>query len=274
MQVIKGTRVWSLGRDGPLEEEMATHPVFLPGELHGQRSLAGYVHGAAKIRHDWAHTHIYLAALGLGCGLQDLSDPLWCMWDLLLWCVNPWMRLWDLVRWPGLEPRPHALERGVLPTGTPVHAQLLSCIWLFALLWTVAPRLLSHPNCNFLKGLFHFLPQGKRLVRNKSWSSWVDCYVFFFHIKLAASLTQVNRDLQNFYFSTGYLSTHFFFHFRIRNVKKVYKEKTGNVEVLKGKEKLSLFHWLLKKMEKVQCKKLQIIDKQNRKQYKQPTSTT
>ena len=109
MQVIKGTRVCSLGRDGPLEEEMATHPVFLPGELHGQRSLAGYVHGAAKIRHDWARAHIYLAALGLGCGLQDLSDPLWCMWDLLLWCVNPWMQLWDLVRWPGFKPRPPAL---------------------------------------------------------------------------------------------------------------------------------------------------------------------
>jgi len=30
---------------------------------------------------------------------------------------------------------------------------------------------------------------------------------------------------------------------------------------------------LLKKMEKVQCKKLQIIRKQNRKKYQQPTST-
>ena len=26
----------------PLEEGMATHPVFLPGESHGQRSLVGY----------------------------------------------------------------------------------------------------------------------------------------------------------------------------------------------------------------------------------------
>lgn len=24
------------------EEEMATHPVFLPGQTHGQRSLSGY----------------------------------------------------------------------------------------------------------------------------------------------------------------------------------------------------------------------------------------
>ena len=31
-----------LGREDPLEEGMATHPVFLPGESHGQRNLAGY----------------------------------------------------------------------------------------------------------------------------------------------------------------------------------------------------------------------------------------
>ena len=35
------TWVRSLGQEDPLEESMAT-PVFLPGEFHGQRSLAGY----------------------------------------------------------------------------------------------------------------------------------------------------------------------------------------------------------------------------------------
>ena len=30
------------GWEDPLEEEMAPTPVFLPGEAHGQRSLAGY----------------------------------------------------------------------------------------------------------------------------------------------------------------------------------------------------------------------------------------
>ena len=47
-------RVWSPGLEDPLEEEIATHssflwrrkwrptPVFLPGEFHGQRSLADY----------------------------------------------------------------------------------------------------------------------------------------------------------------------------------------------------------------------------------------
>jgi len=36
------TQVQSLGREDPLEKCMATPPVFLPGEFHGQRSLAGY----------------------------------------------------------------------------------------------------------------------------------------------------------------------------------------------------------------------------------------
>ena len=34
--------VRSLGREGGLEEEMATHSSILAGKSHGQRSLAGY----------------------------------------------------------------------------------------------------------------------------------------------------------------------------------------------------------------------------------------
>ena len=36
------TQVQSLGQEDPLEEGMATHSSILPGESHGQRSLAGY----------------------------------------------------------------------------------------------------------------------------------------------------------------------------------------------------------------------------------------
>ena len=35
-------RVQSLGQEDPLEREWQPTPVFLPGESHGQRSLAGY----------------------------------------------------------------------------------------------------------------------------------------------------------------------------------------------------------------------------------------
>ena len=34
--------VWSLNWEDPLEKEMATHSIVLPGESYGQISLAGY----------------------------------------------------------------------------------------------------------------------------------------------------------------------------------------------------------------------------------------
>ena len=39
---IAKTWVQSLGQEDPLEEDMATHSVLLPGEFHGQRSIVGY----------------------------------------------------------------------------------------------------------------------------------------------------------------------------------------------------------------------------------------
>ena len=39
---MRETQVRSLGREDPLEEGIATVPVFLPGEFHGESSLAGY----------------------------------------------------------------------------------------------------------------------------------------------------------------------------------------------------------------------------------------
>ena len=45
-------QVRSLGGEDPLEKEMATHPVFLPGESHGQRSLVSMV--SLRVRHDLA----------------------------------------------------------------------------------------------------------------------------------------------------------------------------------------------------------------------------
>ena len=42
LPAMRETRVWSLGWEDLLEEEMATPPVFMPGESHGRRSLVGY----------------------------------------------------------------------------------------------------------------------------------------------------------------------------------------------------------------------------------------
>ena len=41
LPAMRETRVQSLGWEDSLEKEMAPTPVFLPGESHGRRSLAG-----------------------------------------------------------------------------------------------------------------------------------------------------------------------------------------------------------------------------------------
>ena len=48
LPAMQETWVQSLGQEDPLEEGMATILVFLPGESHGQRSLAAVVHGDTK----------------------------------------------------------------------------------------------------------------------------------------------------------------------------------------------------------------------------------
>ena len=42
LPAMQETWVQFLGQEDPLEKEMATHSNILPGECHGQRSLAGY----------------------------------------------------------------------------------------------------------------------------------------------------------------------------------------------------------------------------------------
>ena len=42
LPAVQETWVQSLDWEDPLEEGMATTPVFLPGESHGQRSLVGH----------------------------------------------------------------------------------------------------------------------------------------------------------------------------------------------------------------------------------------
>ena len=42
MQEMQEMWIQSLGPEDLLEEDVATHPVFLPGESYGQRSLASY----------------------------------------------------------------------------------------------------------------------------------------------------------------------------------------------------------------------------------------
>ena len=48
MQERQETQIWSLRREDPLEEEMATHSSILAWEIPGQKSLEGYRAGGRK----------------------------------------------------------------------------------------------------------------------------------------------------------------------------------------------------------------------------------
>ena len=52
---MQETQVQSLGWEDPLEKEMATHSIFLPGISCGQKSLVGYSPWGHKgVGHDLA----------------------------------------------------------------------------------------------------------------------------------------------------------------------------------------------------------------------------
>ena len=54
MQEMQEAGVQSLGREDPLEKEVATLSSSLPGEFHGQRSLAGcHPWGRKRVGHNW-----------------------------------------------------------------------------------------------------------------------------------------------------------------------------------------------------------------------------
>ena len=62
VQETQETGVWSLGREDPLEEGLATHSSILAWEAHGQRSLEGYtVPGVTKSQKGlkWLSTHAH-----------------------------------------------------------------------------------------------------------------------------------------------------------------------------------------------------------------------
>ena len=57
LPAMQETWVRSLGWEDPLEKEMATPPIFLPGKSHGQRSLVGYSPWGSKESDttEWLH---------------------------------------------------------------------------------------------------------------------------------------------------------------------------------------------------------------------------
>ena len=64
MQEMQETGTRSLGQKDPLEEETATHPVFLSGKFRGQRSLVGFATTGCKeldmTEHAYIENHTWL----------------------------------------------------------------------------------------------------------------------------------------------------------------------------------------------------------------------
>ena len=77
-------QVWSLGQEDPLEEEMATSPVFLLEKFHGQRTWQTTVPGVTK-SWIWLSTHILM---------DQLMYQLWAFYILKKKKVN-YLRLYS-----------------------------------------------------------------------------------------------------------------------------------------------------------------------------------
>ena len=60
LPAVQETWVRSLGQEDPLKKGMVTTPILLPGESHGQRSLAGYSHGVAKSQMQLSNEHFFI----------------------------------------------------------------------------------------------------------------------------------------------------------------------------------------------------------------------
>ena len=125
MQGTPETQSWSLDLEGPLEEERAPTPVFLPGESPGQRSLKDYSPLGLKESDVTEHACILFMQIctdyrGLPGGSDDKGSP--CNagdTGFEPWVRKiPWRREWlpTLVFMPG-ESHGHQSIEGYWPWG-------------------------------------------------------------------------------------------------------------------------------------------------------------
>ena len=74
--------VQSLGQEDPLDKEMATHSVFLPGKFNGQRSLAGYSPLDHKESDTIERLTLSLSSWRKGGGEKNRFDSSWACFSL------------------------------------------------------------------------------------------------------------------------------------------------------------------------------------------------
>ena len=156
MQEIKETRVWFLGQENPLEEEMATHSSILAWKILGMEEPGGLKStGLQRLGHDWAcmhklkpqrksHTELCNTLCSETCFFslnQDIgknyhrsSGPTSRDSGSLGWQWWPWMRIWQ-TSCMILIPMVHGLQVNLCPWNN--HSSIYSisnhgislCIW-------------------------------------------------------------------------------------------------------------------------------------------------
>ena len=81
MQKTEETWAWSLGREDPLEEEVATHSSILAWRIPRTEEPGGLqTTGSQRVRHDWsdqahAHTHVCLRIV-ICCSIWDQGQEI------------------------------------------------------------------------------------------------------------------------------------------------------------------------------------------------------
>ena len=125
-----------------MRREWLPTPVFLPGEFHGQRSLAGYSSWGRRVRHDWV-TNISLPNEAF-CQLRISKAILNAIWKVAAGTEdrfiktsyeNKYLAIFEnhFFRWPTFE-----FQKSSFFFLSCAHVQSLIQVWLFVGPWTVA----------------------------------------------------------------------------------------------------------------------------------------
>ena len=87
LSTMRETWVRSLGRENPLEKEMAVHSSTIAWKSHGQRSLVGYSPWGRKESDTTERLHFHSLSLGLHCclGFSLVAERGTALW---LWCAG------------------------------------------------------------------------------------------------------------------------------------------------------------------------------------------
>ena len=85
------TQVWSLGWEDPWRKEWQPAPIFLPGDSHGQRSLAGYSLWWQRVGHSWSNwaQHVSIQAIWYMQSwlVRTTCDKTWSMRKIIQGCL-------------------------------------------------------------------------------------------------------------------------------------------------------------------------------------------